>query len=71
MKTMNTSKSNCLQSTSSLWTPLPECQQELLSGGAPKANGNGGGNGNGSGGGGSTGSSIITTLTDLLSSTGI
>ncbi len=37
-------KPNCVQSIPILWTPLPECQQEMLSGGAPTKTG---GNGNG------------------------
>jgi hypothetical protein len=36
MKTMTTINSNRNQSTPILWTPLPECQQELLSGGSPR-----------------------------------
>jgi hypothetical protein len=52
MKTMTTINPNSNQSTPILWIPLPECQQELLSGGAPRQNGGGGGNGNGGGGGG-------------------
>ncbi|XGV94435.1 MAG: hypothetical protein ACAF41_16960 [Leptolyngbya sp. BL-A-14] len=47
MKTKS-SQLNVNQATTTLWTPLPECQQELLSGGAPRVGG-GGGNGNGSG----------------------
>jgi hypothetical protein len=52
MKTMTTINPNRNQSTPILWIPLPDCQQELLSGGAPRQNGGGGGNGNGGGGGG-------------------
>ena len=66
MKTIKAIRPNSLQSNLQLWLSLPDRQQEQICGGAPKANGNGGGNGNGSGGGGSTGSSIITTLTELL-----
>lgn len=31
---MTALKPNIIQSTPIFWTPLPECQQELLSGGA-------------------------------------
>ncbi|XGV94434.1 MAG: hypothetical protein ACAF41_16955 [Leptolyngbya sp. BL-A-14] len=65
MKTKS-SQLNVNQAASSLWTPLSECQQELLSGGAPKVNGGGSGDGNGNGGSGS-GSSAISTLLSLLS----
>jgi hypothetical protein len=34
MKTMTTINPNRNQSTPILWIPLPECQQELLSGGS-------------------------------------
>jgi hypothetical protein len=51
MKTMTTIKPNTLQSTPSLWTALPDCQQELLSGGAPRVGGGGGNGGNGGAGG--------------------
>jgi hypothetical protein len=33
MQTMTTIKPNTLQSAPILWTALPDCQQELLSGG--------------------------------------
>jgi uncharacterized membrane protein YgcG len=51
---MTTIKLNNNQSTPILWTPLPECQQELLSGGSPRRNGGGGGSNSGGGGGGGT-----------------
>jgi hypothetical protein len=52
---MTTIKLNNNQSTPMLWIPLPECQQELLSGGAPRVGGGGGGGTGGGGGGGTTG----------------
>jgi uncharacterized membrane protein YgcG len=50
-------KLNNNQSTPILWTSLPDCHQELLSGGSPRRNGggSGGGNSGGGGGGGTTG----------------
>ncbi|XGV94437.1 MAG: hypothetical protein ACAF41_16970 [Leptolyngbya sp. BL-A-14] len=60
MKAMVTIKNNSISSTTTLWTPLSEGQQELLSGGAPILNGGGGGNGSGGSG---SGSSIVLTLT--------
>jgi hypothetical protein len=64
MKTMTTINPNSNQSTPILWIPLPECQQELLSGGAPRVSG-GGGSGTGGGGGGSgTGGRSDNTVGD-------
>jgi hypothetical protein len=63
MKTMTTTKPSINQSTPILWIPLPECQQELLNGGAPRVSG-GGGSGTGGGGSGSgTGGAASTTST--------
>ncbi len=63
MKTMATIKPNSNQSTSLLWTALPEDQQELLSGGAPQVSGGNGGNtGGGNTGGGSSGGSTGTSV---------
>jgi len=36
MKTVTVTRSNSVSLMSQLWTPLPEFQQEALSGGAPK-----------------------------------
>ncbi len=56
MMTMRTTTQNQgNQLTSPLWIPLPEYQQELLSGGAPRQNGGNGSNGGGNSGGGTTG----------------
>jgi hypothetical protein len=61
MKTMAINPNNN-QSTPILWISLPDCQQELLSGGAPRVGGGGGnGGGNGGGGGGGTGGTADTS----------
>jgi hypothetical protein len=39
METMATTPNDGLQKISQFWTPLPECQQQMLSGGAPRFNG--------------------------------
>jgi hypothetical protein len=36
MKSITVTKQSGNQPAFTLWTPLPECQQEMLSGGAPK-----------------------------------
>jgi hypothetical protein len=56
-------KRNTNQSIPILWTPLPDCQQELLSGGAPRVSSGGGGGTGGSGGSGSTSGTASTTDT--------
>ncbi len=54
MKPMPSIKPNNSQSSAILWTPLPDCQQERLSGGGPIVKSSGGvtpGGGGGSNGG--------------------
>jgi hypothetical protein len=62
MKTMTTINPNRNQSTPILWIPLPECQQELLSGGAPRVSGGGGGGTGGGGSGGTGGTADSSTI---------
>jgi hypothetical protein len=63
MKTMAINPNNN-QSTPILWISLPDCQQELLSGGAPRVSGGGGGGTGGGGGGSGTGGRSDNTVGD-------
>jgi hypothetical protein len=62
MKAMTATKPSINQSTPILWTPLPDCQQELLSGGAPRVSSGGGGGTGGGGGGGTGGTADSSTI---------